>query len=74
MWFQQARAKNVPISGPLLMEKSKKIAEAMGKDDFEPNTGWLFRWKNRYNLAFKKAHGESGDADIEGVGEWVREE
>lgn len=42
MWFQQARAKNVPISGPLLMEKSKKIAEAMGKDDFEPNTGWLF--------------------------------
>ena len=49
------------------MEKSKKIAEEMGKSDFEPNTGWLFRWKNRYNLAYRKAHGESADADMEGA-------
>ena len=30
VWFEQARAKNVPISGPILKEKATKIAEAMG--------------------------------------------
>ena len=29
LWFEQARSKNVPISGPLLIEKCKKIAEAV---------------------------------------------
>ena len=66
LWFEQARSKNVPISGPLLIEKCKKIAEAMGSD-FEPNAGWLFRWKKRYNLKYKRAHGESGDTDVKGA-------
>ena len=70
LWFEQARSKNVPISGPLLIEKCKKIAEAMGSD-FEPNAGWLFRWKKRYNLKYKRAHGESGDADVKGAEEWL---
>ena len=70
LWFEQARSKNVPISGPLLIEKCKKIAEAVGSD-FEPNAGWLFCWKKRYNLKYKRAHSESGDADVKGAEEWL---
>ena len=73
MWFQLTRCKNIPINGPLLMEKSKKNAKEIGKWDFKQNTGWLFRWKNRYSLAYKKAHGKSGDADIEGADEWIKD-
>jgi hypothetical protein len=69
MWFQLTRCKNIPINGPLLMEKSKKIAEENGKSDFEPNTGWLFRWKNRCG----GGHRIRTDADIEGAKGWIKD-
>ena len=46
IWFKQARSQQVPISGAILMEKAKEIAERMGLPSFSGSTGWLDRFKS----------------------------
>ena len=57
-WFKQTRATqpNVPIDGPVLIEKAISIAEELGID-FEPNPAWLNRFKTRNGIVFKKSDG-----------------
>ncbi|XP_078080440.1 uncharacterized protein LOC144500837 [Mustelus asterias] len=52
-WFWTASKEEGPISGPVLMAKAKALAEEMGIE-FKPTNGWLCRWKNRNNLAYKR--------------------
>ena len=59
IWFKQARSQQVPISGPILMEKAKEIAERMGLPSFSGRTGWLDRFKSRHGIVFKNVCGES---------------
>ncbi|XP_070573829.1 tigger transposable element-derived protein 4-like [Ptychodera flava] len=47
-WFQQARAKNIPISGPMLQEKGLSFAASLGVEDFKASNGWLDSWKSRH--------------------------
>ncbi|KAK9731551.1 CENP-B N-terminal DNA-binding domain [Popillia japonica] len=72
-WFREKRARNVPISGPILKQKAEEIAERRGKSDFKATNGWFCRWKNRNQVSFKKIQGEAKDADITGANKWVRE-
>ena len=46
-WFIEARA--IPISGPVLEEKAKDLAQALQQPDFNATSGWLSRWKTRNN-------------------------
>ena len=71
-WFAQARSRQLPISGPLLMEKAAQLAEGLGIQDFKATVGWLERWKERNNIKFKKQHGEKQDADdfVPSAGLW----
>ncbi|KAI8488922.1 hypothetical protein Bbelb_334400 [Branchiostoma belcheri] len=72
-WFLNARAKNFPLSGPILKEKSKGLAEALGITYFNPTDGWLSRWKERNDIVFKRAHGEKKDADTQSAQNWTRD-
>ena len=47
-WFSQARAKNIPLSGPILQEKAIAFALELGIDDFKGSNGWLSHWKCMY--------------------------
>ncbi len=40
-WFDAARAKSIPMSGPLLQEQALKYAVQMGLQDFQASHGWL---------------------------------
>ncbi|CAM1290981.1 TIGD6 (predicted) [Pycnogonum litorale] len=40
-WFQQVRAKNVPVTGPLLIEKAKECANRLKIENFRVSTGWI---------------------------------
>ena len=62
-WFQQARAKNIPISGPMLQEKALSFASSLGVDDFKASNGWLESWKSRHAVKGFKVSGESADVD-----------
>ncbi|MGH0117396.1 UNVERIFIED_CONTAM: hypothetical protein FKN15_034583 [Acipenser sinensis] len=67
-WFIQARTRQIPVSGPLLMEKANRLAQGLGLMDFKATNGWLERWKERNAIKFKKQHAEkqaAGDVTAE---------
>ncbi|GFR67835.1 tigger transposable element-derived protein 4, partial [Elysia marginata] len=39
VWFNQARAFNTPISGPVLFEKGAELAQELGLTDFKMDRG-----------------------------------
>lgn len=69
LWFSQAREKGMPISGPILMEKAKLLAEMMGDSykDFGASSGWLDRWKARYGVRKLNLCGKKMSADQDAV-------
>ncbi|KAI5099209.1 hypothetical protein C0J45_11348 [Silurus meridionalis] len=58
-WFTNTRATNLPVNGPLLMEKASILAAKLGHPDFKACQGWLDRFKKRHNIVFKAICGES---------------
>ena len=72
-WFSQTRSCQIPVSGPLLMEKAEQLSLGLGLADFKATTGWQERWKTRNTVHFKKLHGEKQDADDFGTERWVTE-
>ena len=62
-WFVDARAWDAPITSAVLEEKANHFASALN-NDFKATNGWLYRWKVRHGIKFKKAHGEKKDANV----------
>ena len=50
-WFTKIRNSKQVVTGPMLLEQAKKIAEALDIADYNPSNGWLCRWKKKI---FKK--------------------
>ena len=69
IWFKQARAMNLPISGSLLGQKAEQLAQQLGTE-FHANSGWLDRFKNRHGLVFKSICGESAAVSEDAVSDW----
>lgn len=46
-WFTSMRGNNIPINGPILMEKAQDFAKAFNYDNFSASNGWLRGWKER---------------------------
>ncbi|CAC5385465.1 unnamed protein product [Mytilus coruscus] len=70
-WFTQARAKNIPLSGPILQEKALHFAKELDLTDFKASNGWLDSWKSRFSIAHFKVCGESGDVNLETVNNFL---
>ncbi|XP_075795304.1 tigger transposable element-derived protein 3 [Pelodiscus sinensis] len=54
-WFHIARTKMWDVTGPMLLQKAKELADIMGQE-FVPSIGWLVRWKRRNNVCFGQRH------------------
>lgn len=61
-WFNQQRTKNALLSSDVLLNKAKEFAILL-KDDFDPVQSWLWRWRQRYGIKFKRFHGEGKEND-----------
>lgn len=48
-WFLDARAKDIPISGPILIDKAHNLGFILGHD-FMPGYGWLQRLTHFYKF------------------------
>lgn len=48
-WYMQNKAEGIHVSGPKLKEHAKKIAADFGRE-FNASSGWLGRWRHRYNI------------------------
>jgi len=69
-WFCEARAKNCPVSGPLIQEKAKSIAENLKFDTFTASNGWLESFQKRHGIHQSILNGESADVDNSIVEGW----
>ena len=69
-WYQKARSKNIPVTGPMLQEKAKRANEELGDATFKVSNGWLDRFKKRYNITSKVISGEAGGVSEETVASW----
>ncbi|XP_041377364.1 tigger transposable element-derived protein 6-like [Gigantopelta aegis] len=69
-WFNQARSKTLPISGPILKEKALQFAEQLGIADFKASDGWLTSWKTRFNIKQFKVSGESAGVNHDVVDDY----
>ena len=70
LWFTQMRARNVPLHGPMVLEKAHQISVQINSD-FVPNPSWLERFKKRRNIIFHKLHGEKTSADEQSASKWL---
>ena len=68
--YQKARSKNIPVTGPMLQEKTKRANEELGDATFKGSNGWLDRFKKRYNITSKVISGEAGGISEETVASW----
>ena len=69
-WFQQARAMNVPVTGPVLIEKAAEIAPLL-KDNFIPTPSWVEKFKQRRGIVFRVISGEAAAAPKEVANNWA---
>ena len=59
IWMREARAKDIPISGPILQAKAEELAKELGYPDFKCSNGWLTRFKARKGIGFRAIRGEA---------------
>lgn len=74
-WFVDARARNIPLSGPMMLGKAKDFAFLWVFPEFCPGNGWLHQFKVRHGInrlyGFKLIVGEAAPANDEDVGTWL---
>eukprot|EP00731_Ephydatia_muelleri_P001316 Em0001g1316a len=73
VWFKQARSTNIPVSGPLLLEKATVLARALGNKSFTATAGFIDHWKKRHCIIMKKVSGEAGSVVDEDTRPWLNE-
>lgn len=73
-WFTQQRAKQIPISGPILQEKARQVAEVLGhtSETFKASNGWLEKFRSRHAISFRTINGESASVDNSTIEEWTQ--
>ena len=49
-WIKSMRGRNAEISGPLIIEKAKELAQTCEDPPLEFSVGWLDRFKSRHNI------------------------
>lgn len=69
-WFNEMRAQNVPIGGPLICQKALHFASLLGDSNFKASNGWLQRFKDRHGIVFKVAAGEEKSAPVGDADSW----
>lgn len=74
LWFTQEREKGIPISGPLVKEKSLQLNKLMNGDpSFSASCGFLDRWKKRHGIRQLTISGEKLSADNEAAADFLKE-
>lgn len=72
LWIQDARSKNVPLSGALFQGRARQLAFALDIQ-FDASQGWFDRFKRSHGLSYKAVCGESNAADGNAERQWKNE-
>jgi hypothetical protein len=67
-WVFQMQYQNQPICDDLIKAKARSFAALLGVEgELKFSNGWLQKFKKRHGFHKVKIHGESGDAQMEGI-------
>ena len=69
-WFTAVREQSVPISGETLKVKAEEFSKELGEPDWACSSGWLSRWKDRHNIAYRSVSGESASVNTAICDDW----
>ena len=64
------RAKDIPLSGPVLKVKVSEFATSFGCVDFKASEGWLGKFKTRHGISFKEVAGEENAVTADMTASW----
>ena len=71
LWFLQERSRGMPISEPILTEKTlqcyRRLHGKASASDFKASQGWLDRFKQRHGIRQLRVVGEKLSADMQSV-------
>ena len=73
LWIVEKNNQGALPSNALITAKALSLAKLYDIDDFTGGESWLRRFKLRYNVAWKKQHGEKQSADVDAAESWVEE-
>jgi Tc5 transposase DNA-binding domain len=70
-WMLQQQHQKICLSGNIIKEKGRDFAKRLGmlETDLLFSNGWLVSFEDRNGFKQWKLHGESGDAQMEGIEE-----
>ena len=71
-WFVAARAKNVPVSGPILQAQALQVDASLNITTFKASSGWLDSFKARHGIVWNQVCGEAKDTDEQVVSDWTK--
>lgn len=72
-WFRCARDKNLPISGPIVLQKAEQFAKSLKYEHFKASQGWLENFKKRNAIVQKVMCGESAEVSETDCSVWREE-
>jgi hypothetical protein len=61
----------VPIRGPILQAKIDQLAEKMKIENFKCSASWIQRFRQRYNIVFRKISGDLFAVNTEIYSNWL---
>lgn len=70
-WITQARHANIPLSGPIILEKAAEIGRSLNIENFNPGTGWLDRFNKRHGIVYRQICGESESVNTDDADAWT---
>ena len=71
-FFIKFRARNIPVTGPMLQTKAAETASSLQTENFSASSGWLEAFRRRNNINFRALCGVSANVDKEAAGDWKR--
>ncbi|XP_025065830.1 LOW QUALITY PROTEIN: tigger transposable element-derived protein 4-like [Alligator sinensis] len=69
-WLKAKRAEGALLTGPIIKDKALQLAAAAGLSDFKASDGWFSMWKKRFNITYRKEHGEQQLRDKLSAVQW----
>uniref|UniRef100_T1JIF1 HTH CENPB-type domain-containing protein n=1 Tax=Strigamia maritima TaxID=126957 RepID=T1JIF1_STRMM len=73
-WYHDACSKNISVSGPMVKNKAKELAQVVGNNTFKASNGWLERFKLRHRIHFKSGGKEKANIGMAVVRDWQQHE
>ena len=70
-WFLQMRSRNIELSGDLILQQASRMAAEKQIQNFSASQGFLGRFKQRYNINFRKLYGAAGSVNTDVVSGWM---